>query len=298
MQAASPRPVTDRRLQRELQALADSFESAGQGDVGIYVQHLRTGRTAAIHADRVAPTASMIKVPILATLFDSMVHGSLSIRQQMLYRDSLAYPGGDILASFRDSTPIELSRVVMLTETMSDNTAALWLQQLAGGGAAINDWLASQGFDSTRVNSRTQGRHGDWEKYGWGQTTPREMATLFVKIRRGEVDSPAASQEMYRILSRSFWNGEALSQIPPWVQAISKQGAVDQSRSETVLVNAPDGDYVFSVITNNQADTTWGDDNAGFVLLRKVSALLWRTFEPRHPWRPARGAEAFKPGDE
>jgi hypothetical protein len=34
------------------------------------------------------------------------------------------------------------------------------------------------------------------------------------------------------------------------------------------------------------------------VFLRKVSALLWKTFEPRHPWSPAPGAAALKPDEE
>jgi beta-lactamase class A len=82
------------------------------------------------------------------------------------------------------------------------------------------------------------------------------------------------------------------------VQAASKQGAVDRSRSEVVLVNAPSGDYVFSVITRDQRDTTYAETNAGFVLLRRVSALLWRAFEPGRPWAPDPGAAAFKPGSE
>ena len=107
--------------------------------------------------------------------------------------------------------------------------------------------------------------------------------------------SPAASQEMYRHLTRSYWTGEAISQLPPWVQAATKQGAVDHSRSEVVLVNAPSGDYVFSVITKDQADTTYESNNEGWVLIRKVSALLWRHFEPDHPFTPAEGVERFKP---
>jgi beta-lactamase class A len=109
------------------------------------------------------------------------------------------------------------------------------------------------------------------------------------------VVSPAASEEMYRTLTRSFWTGEALSQLPPTVQAASKQGAVDRSRSEVVLVNGPSGDYVFCIITKNQADESWRPDNEGYVLLRRLSALLWRRFEPHHPWTPAAGADAFKP---
>ncbi len=106
------------------------------------------------------------------------------------------------------------------------------------------------------------------------------MAELLMMIREGTAVSREASEEMYRALTRIYWNDEALSQIPPYVQAASKQGAVSASRSEVVLVNAPHGDYVFCLITNNQEDTSWEDDNAGYVLLREVSRLLWKYFEP------------------
>ena len=83
--------------------------------------------------------------------------------------------------------------------------------------------------------------------------------------------------------------------LPPWVQAASKQGMVDGTRGETVLVNAPSGDYVFSIITKDQADSSWTPNNAGDVLIRRVSALLWKHFEPRHPFTPAPGADSLHP---
>lgn len=33
------------------------------------------------------------------------------------------------------------------------------------------------------------------------------------------------------VSARIYWDGEALSRIPPYVQAASKQGALDRSRS-------------------------------------------------------------------
>lgn len=287
-----PSPARDAALEARLQQLVAPF----QGIVGIYVHNLKTGRYAAIRADEVFPTASMIKVPIMLTLFQQIQDGKLGWLDTLTYRDSLLYAGeDDMLGKLRDSTPIPLAQVAMLMITTSDNTASLWLQKLVGTGTAINGWLAAHGFDSTRVNSRTPGREDARSMYGWGQTTPREMAELLVMIRQQRAVSPAADQEMYRMLTRIYWNGEALSQIPPWTQAASKQGAVDHSRSETVLVNAPSGDYVFSVITKNAVDSSYATDNAGYVLLRRVSALLWSTFEPKHPWSPAPGVERFKP---
>ena len=287
-----PEPATeqvDTVLVQKLRGLIQGFH----GDVGIYVRHLPTGRTAAIRADELFPTASLIKVPILVALFDKIERGELDYHSKLVYRDSLLYPGEDILGSFKDGEEITLSKVVMLMITVSDNTAGLWCQHLAGTGTEINRWLEAHGFRWTRVNSRTPGRRADWEKYGWGQTTPREMAELLVMIREGRAVSPAASEEMYRVLTRIYWDGQALSQIPPTVQVASKQGAVDQSRSEVVLVNAPSGDYVFCVITKNQEDESWSKDNEGFVLLRNVSRLLWQHFEPESDWIPAPGIEKW-----
>ena len=266
-----------------------------RGDVGIYVHNLKSCETVEINADTLFPTASMIKVSIMLKIFDMIEQGILDYDSTLTwYADSINYPFEyGILSSFQDGKTINLDEVVSLMITYSDNHAALWCQKMAGG-KAINEWLAGNGFVNTRMNSRTEGRQGDWEKYGWGQTTPKEMAGLLVLIREGKAVSLAASEKMYRFLTRIYWNNEALSQIPPYIQAASKQGAVDESRSEAVLVNAPSGDYVFCVITNNQKDASWGHDNEGFVLIRNVSRLLWEHYEPDYKWSPAKGSEKYR----
>ncbi|MBS1565956.1 MAG: serine hydrolase, partial [Bacteroidetes bacterium] len=145
----------------------------------------------------------------------------------------------------------------------------------------------------TRLNARTPGREADRQRFGWGQTTPREMARLAVMIRNGEAVSAAASQTMYRIMTHSFWDEFALYSLPPYVQAASKQGMVDDSRSELVLVNAPHGDYVFYIATKNNKDQRWMQQNEAWQLARRLSALLWEYYEPEHPWKPAEGSELY-----
>jgi beta-lactamase class A len=231
----------------------------------------------------------MIKVPILCTLWEHVAAGKLNPDSTIFfYADSLHYPwkGDDALSRFSPGGDITLRQLMTHMITFSDNHASLYLQATAGTGTAINEWLEGHGFHQTRVNSRTPGRETAYSTYGWGQTTPREMARLFMMIREGNMVSPAISEVIYRHLTRNYWNGEALSQIPPTVQAASKQGAVDESRSETVLVNAPHGDYVFCVITRNQEDTSWVRGNEGYVLIRRVSAMLWKYFEPELPYLP------------
>ena len=121
-----------------------------RGRVGIYVRHLRTGRTAAVNPDEAFPTASMIKVPILVGTFEAMERGRLGFKQKLIYTDSLLYEGHDIVGALQDSAAIPLAQLTLLMITTSDNTASLWLQGLVGGGA-INSWLAAHGFDAHSV---------------------------------------------------------------------------------------------------------------------------------------------------
>jgi beta-lactamase class A len=276
---------TDSVLQTRLHAIVQGFG----GDAGVYVRHLVTGASAAINADDVFPTASMVKVPIMFAVYDQVERGVLDLDALLPYPDTLHYAhveSTDVVGYMAPGDTLPLSELVFLMLSVSDNVASLWLQAVVGGGIRVNEWLAANGFQHTRVNSRTPDRGAEQREFGWGQTTPREMARTLVLIREGGAVSPQASERMYRMLTNTYWKDEAISQIPPHVQVASKQGAVSRSRSEVLLVNAPTGDYVVSIITKNQRDTSYEPDNEGFRLIRSVSRAVYEHFNPADPWRP------------
>ncbi len=266
---------TDKKLQRQVEELIKGFN----GDIGIYIKNLKNGKVVSINADTVFPTASIVKVPILIGVMDKINKGQLSYHQSLKYRDSLFYAGVDILGSLKDTERIDLSKVMMLMLTMSDNTASLWLQSLAGTGTRINQIMDSLGLKYTRVNSRTPGREGNRTQYGWGQTTPKEMATLMEMIVDEKVVSDSMSKRMLRLLGRNFWDDNAISQIPSDVFVASKNGAVNQTRNEILFVNGRGERYIFSVFTKNNKDQSWKDENEAWVLTRKLSKLVWEYYD-------------------
>lgn len=282
----------DFNLQTKLDSLITSFH----GTAGVYVKNLKTGQTFGINADTIFPTASIIKIPIAVELFKRINQGEYAYHQRMIYRSSMAHGGSGIMQFFKDSTSIQLSKIITLMLGRSDNTAAIWCQKLAGGGKVINKWLAGHGFKYTRVNSDTPGREKFEHKYGWGQTTPKEMAHLLVMIRENKIISPAASERLYRDLSREYWDNVALFEIPPTVHVASKSGAVSASRSEAVLVDACNNPYVFYVATKNNKDKSWKLTNEAWQMTRKISRLLWNYFEPQSSWRPPAGAKKYWKG--
>ncbi|MBA4139595.1 MAG: serine hydrolase, partial [Segetibacter sp.] len=114
--------------------------------------------------------------------------------------------------------------------------------------------------------------------YGWGQTTPKEMATLMEMIANGEVISLAASEKMLRLLGRNWWDENAISSVPPDVFVASKHGSLNQNRNEVLYVKGKGCRYVFCICTQNNKDQRWTPDNEAWVLAKGLSSLLWKHF--------------------
>ena len=263
---------------KKIEILLNNFN----GEVGFYFLHLDRGIDFGINENKIFPSASLIKIPIMVQIFNRVENDNLNLDSLLFYDSSLInykYKGDDSIARFKENETISINKLLTHMITFSDNHASLWLQIIAGGGTKINEILDKYNFTKTKVNSRTLNREDQYLQYGWGQTTPKEMSKLMIEIKNGNIVSKKSSDEMYRHLTRIYWDDEALSQIPNHIQVASKQGAINKSRSEVVLVNSPSGDYVFCIITNNQFDESWSFENEGFVLIRKISRLLWNYYQ-------------------
>ncbi len=263
----------DKKLQTRVEDLVRDFK----GDIGVYVKSLKTGKTVLINADTLFPTASIVKIPILLGIMDKVNKGELAYQQDLVYEDSLLYAGEDILGSFKSGQKISLAKVILLMLSTSDNTASLWLQKIAGTGSSINELLHKNGFEQTRVNSRTIGRETNRNMYGWGQTTPKEMGTIVQNLYDGKWINDSLSKRMIRLLGRNYWDEQAISEIPATVFVASKNGAVDASRSEVLLVMAKEP-YIFAVFTKNNEDKSWTNQNEAWALAKQLSKMLFQYF--------------------
>ena len=77
----------DKTLQNKIEQLVKGFN----GEVGVYVYDLARQKIAAVNADTIYPTASMVKIPILIGVMHKINEGELLYHQQMTYTDSLFY---------------------------------------------------------------------------------------------------------------------------------------------------------------------------------------------------------------
>src|SRR2546423_1245582 len=100
---------TDKKLEIMISNLMKGFN----GEPGVYVKSLKSGKIVAINADTVFPTASIVKVSILIGIIDKINRGELQYDSALVYKDSLLYAGEDILGSFKNNEKILLKKIIM-----------------------------------------------------------------------------------------------------------------------------------------------------------------------------------------
>jgi beta-lactamase class A len=281
----------------------DSIASAFHGTLGYSVHNLKTGERLERLGDSVFPSASTIKLAILVEAMDQQQRGTLDYDAELPFTEQDRQYGTGVIANFRSGGKIPVRQLVHFMIAQSDNTATIMLGQKLGS-AAINDWLTSHGFKKTRLlvpfpykgSFDQAGAAGgpawdDVRKWGMGVTTPNEMRTLMEMIAAGRAGSPAASDEMQRILNHQYYDDGIASQVPPSIAVGSKHGSEDRSRSDVAVVHSPGGDYALAIYTNDAKDTGVKWDNEQDSAIRAISRAVFVQYNPQVRWGPPAGYE-------
>jgi len=285
-----PSPL--RSLQAQLEGIATGF----RGVLGLSFHHLKRGDRIELRGDELFPTASTIKIAVMAAALEKCQQGKLGYYEQREYTEADKRGGAGFIQFYKPGTKLELKELLHLMITVSDNSATAMLVRWIGA-MEVNAWLDRQNLRRTRLLTQIPeaetGLRRLAEDWGLGVTTPNEMLGLMERLLDGRAGTPAACEEMRRILSHQYFDEGIPSQIPPGVCVASKSGAIDRSRSEAAIVHSPSGDYVLAVYTRDNADTRWARDNEAEEAIRAISRAVWRHYHPRHRWTPPPGAEKF-----
>jgi beta-lactamase class A len=101
--------------------------------------------------------------------------------------------------------------------------------------------------------SGAAGELDDYRKWGVGVSTPNAMRLLLELIASGKAGTPAACDEMHRILNHQYFDDGIAGQVPPTTVVASKSGVEKHSRSDLAIVHAPSGTYVLAIYTKDRS---------------------------------------------
>jgi beta-lactamase class A len=265
-------------IQETIQQVAGELD----GEVSLSAKDLKTGRTIAYHADRKCPTASVIKLPILAHVVLLAREGSLSLEETVTLRDADKTPGAGILTQLSSGLKITLRDACMLMIALSDNTATNLLLDRVGI-EGVNTRMREMGLSQTKlfrkVYSSDPPVSAENRRYGLGVTTPREMLRLLTMIYEGRVGDKDSCAQMRHFLGAQQYRDGIPRLLPPTYLFQGKSGAVDRVRNDIGYVIVPDGTTVaLAIFCQNLGTVLWTEDNPALLTIARLSQEIVRFF--------------------
>jgi beta-lactamase class A len=267
-------------LHRTLDSLARHFH----GVLGYSIENLDTGERLTLRGDETFPTASLIKVPILVTLFDLADKGMLSLDDPLTVLKIDQVPGSGVLQFMHPGMTLSVRDAAVLMSILSDNTATnLLLDKIAI--RRVWQKMEALGLPHTKVHSKVFLRLASVApdssaKYGLGVTTPNEMARLFAMLANGKAVNPKADSAMLDILADNQ-NMVSMQRGVNGLTVPHKTGETDSVRTECALFRLQTR-VVACALTKQNADIRWIVDNEAQLALGAIGEAILRTW-PRRP---------------
>src|ERR1044071_5656873 len=266
------------RLER---AVAD-VDSRLDGVLGVAIKDLTDGRALLLHADLVMPTASTIKVAILAELYRQEAWAGAGgpgrggaaarLRDPYVVDSADVVPGSDMLGGLTPGVTRLTNRdLATFMMGVSDNGAANVLIQRVGMDR-VNRLLDSLGLRETRLRRRML----DLEAARAGRentATPRELVALLEALWRGRVVTGALRDDYFRLLATPK-TAYLPRLLPDPARLASKPGWLEGVRVDAGVGFAPGRPFAIAVMT-----TYAGDERAAEQAIAEIGLLAWRHFE-------------------
>jgi beta-lactamase class A len=276
----SPLPVTAQQsplekeqiLWQKLAATVNEVDSQLDGVLAVAILDLASGQKYLLHADEVLPTASSIKIAILAELYRQAQQGKLKLTDFYTLQPSDIVGGSGITSVLTPGmTRLTLRDVAGLMISVSDNSATNVIIDRVGM-ENVNALLDSLGLTHTRLQRKMM----DLKAASEGRenvATPREMMLLLENLYRGKVLNKQMTEDFFNLLS-VHKESYIPRNLPEDVKVANKAGELEGVRNDSGIVFTGKRPYVISVMT-----TYLRRERDGGEAIIKISDAAYQMFD-------------------
>ncbi|EKQ66679.1 beta-lactamase class A [Leptolyngbyaceae cyanobacterium JSC-12] len=212
--------------------------------------------------------ASTIKVPVLIAFFQDVDAGKIRLDEKLTMRKDLIAPeSGDMqyLPPGAQFTALETATKMI---TISDNTATNMLIDRLGGIQAVNQRFKSWGLSATQITNLLP------DLKGTNTTSPKELASLMVRVSQGELVSLRSRDRLLDIMRRTVNNSQLPQGLGEGATIAHKTGDIGTLIGDVGLVDMPSGKRYAAAVLIKRA---FNDDRA-YDLVQKISRTMYQHF--------------------
>lgn len=224
-----------------------------RGEYTVYAYDLGSRQSLGINENRAMTAASLIKLPVLVSLYQSAESGKISLDSKYVLTETDKIQGSGSMAYAKAGTSYTYRKMAELMGQQSDNTA---FHVLSGklGGEEIEKTITQAGLPNTSFKEN--------------ETTAYDVATLLIKLYRGELLNRKNSDEILGFLTKTIYEDRIPTGVPTGVRVAHKVGTEIGVVSDGGIVYAK-SPYVL-VIMSKEASLTEAQR-----LLPEVSRVVW-----------------------
>jgi len=262
----------ERLLWQKLESTVRDVDRGLDGALGVAILDLSSGRTLLVNADDVFPTASSIKIAILAEFYRQVQQGKLK-RSDFYTLSPADLVGGSGISQALSpgATRLTLRDVAALMISVSDNSATNVLIDRIGM-ENVNGLLDGLGLSRIRLRRKMM----DVKAAAEGRenvASPREMMLLLEALYRGKVLDKQLTDDYFALLGipkSSYLPRE----LPEDLRVANKPGELEGVRNDCGVVFAGKRPYVICVMSSYLRRESDGGD-----AIARISGEAYRMFD-------------------
>jgi beta-lactamase class A len=231
--------------------------SRAAGSFGVVAWHFHRDERIFLNENEVFPSASVIKIPIMADVFCLRDEGRLSLDETIVLRDEDKVDGSGVLKELHAGMKLTMLDLTILMIVTSDNTATNMIIDRIGM-ESVNSRMRSLGLEKTVLARKMY----DWERQKQGfenLCTPHEIALLLKMMVEGRISSKSTSMEMLEIMARQQWREKIPLLLPEGTRVANKTGSIPEVAHDVGVVYGPSGPYALCVMTKGVSDSVAAD---------------------------------------
>jgi beta-lactamase class A len=271
-------------IESRVRDLASGFS----GKLTLALTDLSNGNHIGLDEDEPMPAASVIKLPMLVSLYKASEAGRVRLTDRLRYEERHRTGGTGVLQDLGCGIEMTIRDAAVLMVIVSDNCATDMIIEVLGGFDGVNASFADLGLACTTLKPRDSAPGPDPRNFSL--TTASEICALLERLARCEVVSAEARDDILSILRRQR-HRDKLARNLPWNElntlpdpeanwVASKDGVTifNAVRNDAAVMHGPSGEVAIATFTEGATGPSTGLDQEGKVLLGRIGELVWQTF--------------------
>jgi beta-lactamase class A len=258
----------------EVDSLISRAAAGSSGTVGVWARKLGSSTPIVYNPDVRFPSASVIKVVVLASLFQLAETDDSLFDKDLTLKLSDFVGGSEILDGYNPGDHISIGTLARAMIEQSDNTASNVLISYLGF-PRIADTIHRAGLTRTQLHRHFMDVNAIVH-HSENLTTARDMGMLLYAIERAAhegvrtVASPESCRHMIDILLKQEDRDKIARGLPAGVPLANKTGEIDGVRNDIGIVD-PYGEapYILAVLTKDLNDFSLGN-----LAIRRIASAV------------------------